>query len=428
MTTALQMRIVDPPEPPIHILDAPMPPVHVFDDADIPPFPIPTTFKDADFTAAVTLTCAVIWVASSPATFSSVAFVQLLARAAHDWNIAPNVSLSVSAAQSERVSISPSVVLSVDAGPGNEVTASADVVLSATSKVTALVDAPFTASAAMSAAVVQLGGTTAAPAEFGATVAFTAEVMPAANVTAQYGAGVTLSATVKTTVSAPFTVSGSLAAPTVVPVSALFNGSGSLSVLAEIPTTYPATNIYPSEALFPSAQLRWARSANFTGGSALAMTAYESVSRTAAFTGGGTLSATVISTPLPARMNKTATQSLSGSTWTKVTGWSADGSYPSTVISDNSLLVAGSGTMVIHAQVTFAGPGTTANLKGCQVKVNGSVVATFSGTASSAVWGGTQSVTLNNGDLVVMEAYHGSATGSNRVVQESGTYLYYDIT
>ena len=428
MTTALQLRIVDPPEPPIHILDAPMPPVHVFDDADIPPFPIPTTFKDAEFTAAVTLTCAVIWVASSPAAFSSVAFAQLLARVAHDWNIAPNVSLSVLAAQSEKVSVEPSVVLSADAGSGHEVTASADVVLSATSKVTALVAAPFTASAALAATIVQFGGTTAAPAEFGASVAFTAEVVPAANVNAQFTSSVTLSATVKTTVAAPFTASGSLAAATVVPVSALFNGSGSLSVLAEVPTTYPATNIYPSEALFPSAQLRWARTADFTAGAALAMAAYQSVSRTAAFTGGATLSATVISTPIPARMNKSGVQAVSGSTWTKATTWTADAGYPQTVISDNSLLVSGSGTMVIHAQATFGGAGTTAQTKGCRVLVNGSVVATFTGTTSTAVWGGTQSVSLNNGDLVVLEVYHGSSIASSREVQASGTFLYFDIT
>lgn len=183
-------------------------------------------------------------------------------------------------------------------------------------------------------------------------------------------------------------------------------------------------------AVFVSAGANVAATAATAAGAAEAVSVpiYATVPAVVATGTGSVPGPVVLLTPNPQRMNKSGTQSISASTMTKVTGWTADAGYPSTAITSDGLVVTGSGTMVIHAQVVFAGAGTTANTKGCQIKVNSTVVATFTGTTSTATWGGTQSIALANGDVITMEATHSSATASNRVVQASGTYLYFDIT
>jgi hypothetical protein len=90
------------------------------------------------------------------------------------------------------------------------------------------------------------------------------------------------------------------------------------------------------------------------------------------------------------------------------------------------LVSNGSGPVNITCQITQGSSGTSANVKGCRILVNGVVVQTFTGSGSSAaVHGGTFTQTLVSGDVVTMEAYHDSTSAGSREVLAAGTYLFW---
>jgi hypothetical protein len=139
---------------------------------------------------------------------------------------------------------------------------------------------------------------------------------------------------------------------------------------------------------------------------------------------------TVSTAPVASGMDKSGVQALpTRSVWAQVTSWTTRSGFatnPGTA--SNSLVSNGSGPVTITCQLTQGGAGTSTNVKGCRILVNGTVVQTFTGTGSAAgnaIHGGAFARTLANGDVLTMEAYHDSTTAGNREIQASGTYLFF---
>lgn len=140
-----------------------------------------------------------------------------------------------------------------------------------------------------------------------------------------------------------------------------------------------------------------------------------------------------VATPsyVPMGMDKLATQTLSANAWFQITGWTVRADYPNTVIGSNGLVVEGSHDMTVNYRVQFSGAGLASQTKGARVKVNGAVIHTVSaggdGTANS-FRAGSFAASLQDNDVITLEAWHGSSVGTNRVVQEgaTNTFLYFD--
>lgn len=136
-------------------------------------------------------------------------------------------------------------------------------------------------------------------------------------------------------------------------------------------------------------------------------------------------------TVLPMGMDKLATQTLSANAWFQITGWTVRADYPNTVIDSNGLVVEGSHDMTVNYRVQFSGAGLASQTKGARVKVNGAVIHTVSaggdGTANS-FRAGSFTASLQDNDVITLEAWHGSSVGTNRNVQEgaTNTFLYFD--
>ena len=148
-------------------------------------------------------------------------------------------------------------------------------------------------------------------------------------------------------------------------------------------------------------------------------------------TGSGLAKPFVVSTaPVPSGMDKFNAQALTvRSVWTQVTSWTTRAGFATNSgIASHSLVSNGSGPVNITCQITQGNEGTSSNVKGCRVLVNGVVVQTFTGTGGATanrIHGGTFTQSLASGDVVTMEAYHDSTTASYREVQASGTYLFW---
>lgn len=122
----------------------------------------------------------------------------------------------------------------------------------------------------------------------------------------------------------------------------------------------------------------------------------------------------------PGRTHKTTVQSLPGAGWGLVTGWDVSPGYQSgTSLVSDKFVVTNSGTysLIANDQRTASQSSTA-----CRILVNGTIVATStSGTALSSIF--IQSINLNQGDTITMEAYIDTVGTTARTISDSGTYI-----
>ncbi|MFX0581172.1 hypothetical protein [Nocardia nepalensis] len=145
------------------------------------------------------------------------------------------------------------------------------------------------------------------------------------------------------------------------------------------------------------------------------------------WSGSGTLSAVVTPGFKPSGMTKNGTQS-SSSSWTQVTGWSADtANYPGSTVSSNALVSqGGKASATVSASVAWTG-GTFGNSIQVRVKQNGTVIATGT-TATSSPSTASATVTVGNGDLITVEVIDNSQWSAYPATVTSGASTYTRIT
>lgn len=122
---------------------------------------------------------------------------------------------------------------------------------------------------------------------------------------------------------------------------------------------------------------------------------------------------------VPARINKSGTQSLGGTGWYQVTGFVVDSGYPNTTLSNNAIVVEGKGPAKLSAAVAWSAANGN---RSCRIKVNDTIVSTSAATT------GTPSITdfeinLEPGDLVTLEAQTSTLFSAYRTIAASGTFL-----
>lgn len=139
-----------------------------------------------------------------------------------------------------------------------------------------------------------------------------------------------------------------------------------------------------------------------------------------------------LTSAIPMGVDKSGTQQMRSS-FGQVTGWTIRSGYLNTVIANNAIVVASDiPNAVIAYQGTFAGVGITSNVKAVRLLLNGVVVDTQSATGganngSFVTRGGVFNLSLVAGDVITMEAMHGSATASNRVIQAGAAYTFITV-
>lgn len=121
------------------------------------------------------------------------------------------------------------------------------------------------------------------------------------------------------------------------------------------------------------------------------------------------------------RIDKSGTQSISPTnTWGTVVNWIANASYPSSVITNNGILVP-VGMQITYTAVLVMGEAPSWTTSRGQVK-NGSTVlktVTFGTSNNSVTISGSMTGT---GEVITLEAFTSSSANSRHIVQTS-TYL-----
>lgn len=136
--------------------------------------------------------------------------------------------------------------------------------------------------------------------------------------------------------------------------------------------------------------------------------------------------------PVPMGVDKSGNQQMTSS-FTQVNNWVARSGYPSTVITNHAIVMSSNITnAVIAYQATFGGVGLTSNVKAIRLLRNGVVVDTQSATGganngSFVTRSGVFNLSLVTGDVITMEAMHGSTTASNRTIQAGAVYTFITI-
>lgn len=116
---------------------------------------------------------------------------------------------------------------------------------------------------------------------------------------------------------------------------------------------------------------------------------------------------------------------IAASTWTELSSFTVDPTYPDTVITAGRLVASGPGTATVAASIGWNGG--SANKNG-RVKVNGVVVSTLGAASLSAAtqsWSFAQ--VLATGDTVSIEAWCDSGTESRRGIGAANTFLRYTV-
>lgn len=118
-------------------------------------------------------------------------------------------------------------------------------------------------------------------------------------------------------------------------------------------------------------------------------------------------------------MDKSGTQSISGSTWTKITSWTVRTGFPSTVITNNTLVM----DQTALYEINWRG-GFVSNLASQRFRVvlNGSTI--ISGETTNNTVGQIASQSLSNGDTLELQAFSGGIFGNTLVVQQGSTITY----
>jgi len=135
---------------------------------------------------------------------------------------------------------------------------------------------------------------------------------------------------------------------------------------------------------------------------------------------------------VPMGVDKSGSQQMTSS-FSQVTGWAIRSGYPNTVITNNAIVMSSNIiNAVIAYQGTFVGVGLTSNVKAIRLLRNGVVVDTQSATGganngSFVTRSGVFNLSLVAGDVLTMEAMHGSATASNRTIQAGAVYTFITI-
>jgi hypothetical protein len=126
-----------------------------------------------------------------------------------------------------------------------------------------------------------------------------------------------------------------------------------------------------------------------------------------------------------AGIDKNTNQQLSRNVWTYLTNWAVRSGYPGTVLSSNSLVVDGSGTVQISAQVNWTGNDFD-DPRGFRVLLDGSVIWTVTTSADGPI-SGVRQQQVSAGQRLTMQAYSDRLITGNRVVAggSSNTFLYY---
>ncbi|WP_280412519.1 hypothetical protein [Nocardia asiatica] len=140
-----------------------------------------------------------------------------------------------------------------------------------------------------------------------------------------------------------------------------------------------------------------------------------------ALNGTGTLGFTAAAGFVPSGMTKSGSAQTLTTSYAVITGWTADtANYPGSTLSGNGVVAQGAKTnATLTANLALSG-GFSWTVT-ARLLVNGSVVATGSGTSSTPA---TVSTThnINNGDVVTVEAIF-SGVSAPAVQTGSGTYV-----
>lgn len=152
-----------------------------------------------------------------------------------------------------------------------------------------------------------------------------------------------------------------------------------------------------------------------------------SFKRSAALSSSGTLSASAVGRIFTnVGMNKVGTFD-NGTSMTKITGWSADTTnYPETVVTSDSLIVIGGGTVnaVVHVEGRRSSSFYSQTYR---VHVNGSpagVGYTYTSGSNTFTVDFTDSITVSDGDVVDLRRESSTAGSGISNYVGSGTYIH----
>lgn len=126
-----------------------------------------------------------------------------------------------------------------------------------------------------------------------------------------------------------------------------------------------------------------------------------------------------------AGMDKSGTQTLDRNVDTKVTGWTPRSGYAGTTIATDGIVVTGSGTVTVHAQVQWGG-GNSVAASQLRILRNGVEAAVFTSSGSHNSLAGSASLALTQGDVLTFHALRDHSITNYRTVQAGGTFMYFD--
>ena len=152
------------------------------------------------------------------------------------------------------------------------------------------------------------------------------------------------------------------------------------------------------------------------------------ISRTAAHSIAVAATAGVRSPMTSMGMVKSGSQSpiIPANTWTDLTSFVVDSSYPGTVLSGgNKLVVDGTGTILVNASVRWTSASTTE--KSIRVLVNGVVAATAPVMTGQGAQTGEFTTSVSFGDVLTLQAWCEATNAAYRSISASPTFLRYTV-
>ena len=222
-------------------------------------------------------------------------------------------------------------------------------------------------------------------------------IIPEISLTAAFGATTEYVMLLDSELVADFVASGEYGMDAKVATPAAFSGSGS----------YPATTMLTS-------------SAPFSGSGAYGVTS--EVANTAAFSGDAAYSFTLAEPGDEMGMDKSGTQTIAQSAWTKVTSFTVRAGYPATTITGSALEMNGDRTGTVTFRGDFGSGGLAQQFR---AYLNGSPIGS---AVNKATVGTVPSVSVVDGDLIELWAYCDSGSASPRTVSSGSTETYIYIT